>query len=345
MPTTASDWMLRTNRRRARLWSSRSNTFSSIMRKATDQREHIAFPSAMNNLEVFRWLLDVQPIWPIDETQATPLTAREATAQWANGKEAQHALNLLTTEERAKVLRFYRPNDAKLSLGSCLLKHRAITSKCEVSWSEVVISEDSNRKPCYKPPKPDGQPLEFNVSHHGTLVALVGCRGNEVKLGVDIVRMNWDKDYATVMREGFQAWANTYEAVFSEREIKDIADYVAPKHVDPQEMIRSKLRHFYAHWCLKEAYVKMTGEALSASWLKDLEFRNVQVPSPSAQKANDWGQTCGNVEIWFHGNRVNDVQLEIQAFRDDYMIATASSSVDFSLSAFKELDLEKDVYP
>ena len=307
---------------------------------------------AMDGPKVFRWVLDVQPLWPtpLDGTNGLQPSAREATARWASGKEAQHALSLLASEEQAKVLRFYRPSDAKLSLASCLLKHRAIATTCEVPWSEATISEDSNRKPCYKPSDPKGKILEFNVSHHGTLVALVGCPGKAVRLGVDIVRMNWDKDYATVLKEGFQSWARTYDAVFSDREVQDIAHYVAPKHDDLQDTIRAKLRHFYAHWCLKEAYVKMTGEALLAPWLKDVEFRNVQVPLPTnhavdgALEVNLWGQTCADVEIWAHGNRVTDVQLEIQAFRDDYMIATASSHTGAKFSAFKELDLEKDVY-
>ena len=308
---------------------------------------------AMNRPEVFRWVLDVQSLWPTppDGTNGLQPSGREATARWASGKEAQHALGLLTSEEQAKVLRFYRPSDAKLSLASCLLKHRAIATTCEVPWSEATIGEDSNRKPCYKPSNPKGNTLEFNVSHHGTLVALVGCSGKAVRLGVDIVRMNWDKDYATVMKEGFQSWARTYESVFSDREVQDIAHYEAPKHDDVQDTIRAKLRHFYAHWCLKEAYVKMTGEALLAPWLKDVEFRNVQVPLPTAlvvdgaPEVNPWGQTCTDVEIWAHGNRVTDVQLEIQAFRDDYMIATASSHIGANFSTFKELDLEKDVYP
>ena len=308
---------------------------------------------AMDGPEVFRWVLDVQTLWPTppDGPDHLQPSGREATARWANGKEAQYALNLLTSDEQAKVLRFYRPSDAKLALASCLLKHRAIATTCAVPWSEATIGEDSNRKPCYKPTSPGGKAVEFNVSHHGSLVALVGCPGKDVKLGVDIVRMNWDKDYAGVMREGFESWARTYEAVFSDREVEDIAHYAAPTHDDVQDTIRAKLRHFYAHWCLKEAYVKMTGEALLAPWLKDVEFRNVQVPLPTgvavdgAQEADFWGQTCKEVEIWAHGDRVTDVQLEIQAFRDDYMIATASSHIGAEFTAFKELDLEKDVYP
>jgi len=302
----------------------------------------------MNENKVYRWLLDVDPLWLTSVDKREP--AREATARWITGESAHAALNLLPSDERARVLRFYRPIDAKLCLGSFLLKHRAIATTCGIRWSEAVISEDSNRKPCYKPVDPEGRTLEFNVSHHGTLVALVGFPGSEVKLGVDIVRMNWEKDCAMVMKDGFQAWANIYEMVFSDREINDIAAFQPPLESDSQEKIKAQLRHFYAHWCLKEAYVKMTGEALLASWLKDLEFRNVQVPLPNsqlqhgAQQDGDWGQTCTDVETWFHGNRVNDVKLEIQAFGEDYMVATASSNVDVSLSAFEELDLERHVY-
>lgn len=302
----------------------------------------------MDGPTVFRWLLDVQSLWP--SSPGGPESAK-ATAHWATGVDATFALQLLAPHERAKVLRFYRPSDARLSLGSCLLKRRAITHTCEISWSEVVISEDSNRKPCYKPKDSNAKALEFNVSHHGSLVALVGSPGKSARLGVDIVQINWERDYLKVMEVGFEAWANVYEMVFSKREIKDIAGFMPPEQLDSQEEIRAKLRHFYAHWCLKEAYVKMTGEALLFSGIKDLEFRSVQVPLPASQllqatqKTVEWGQRCSEIEIWFRGERVTDVKLEIEAFREDYMIATASSNTDVPLATFKELNIEQDLYP
>jgi len=302
----------------------------------------------MDELGAFRWILDVEPLWP---SPSEPVETAKATAHWATGKATSDALNVLRPEERTKVLRFYRPSDAKLALASCLLKYRAIVDTCEVAWSDVVISEDNNRKPCYKPLGSNTKALEFNVSHHGMLVALVGCPGNAVRLGVDVVQMNWERDYPRVLKDGFGAWANVYEMVFSEREIKDIAGYVPPAQLDPHSEIGAKLRHFYAHWCLKEAYVKMTGEALLAAWLKELEFRNVQVPlpcsqlPPDAQTSGEWGQTCTDIEIWFRGNRVTDVKLEIQAFREDYMVATASSTIGMRFSEFQQLSLDSDVYP
>ena len=294
----------------------------------------------MDDVKIFRWLLDVANIWPAsDNAPPNPKT----TELWGSGLEVKKALESLPAHEQAKALRFYHVRDAKLSIVSSLLKHKAIVDTCNVSWKDSIVGEDSNRKPCFKPTDPAKPKMEFNVSHHGMLVALVGCAGEKTKLGVDIVQMNWAKDYPMVVKGGFEKWANTYEMVFSDREISDVVQYSLPGPSDHQEDIRVKLRHFYAHWCLKEAYVKMTGEALLAPWLKDLEFRKVNVPDPS--QTGQFGQICSDVEIWFRGSRVTDLKMELQAFGEDYMIGTASSNINASLSPFHEITVENDVYP
>lgn len=305
-----------------------------------------------DKLNVFRWLLDVQNLWPLppDHKDHQLGSAFPSTAKWADGADAKKALGSLPSDEKAKVMRFYFPKDAKLSLASNLLKHRAITHACHIAWSDAFISEDHNRKPCYKPRSPNASKMEFNVSHHGTLVALIGCTGETQKLGIDIVQLNWDKDYAAVVKEGFSAWVKVYETVFSDREVADIIAYSLPGLSDPREQIKSKLRHFYAHWCLREAYVKMTGEALLAPWLKDLEFRNVRVPLSASQlpeksDRGEWGQTCPVHEIWLKGTKLTAIKMELQAFGEEYMLATAVSEPNALLSPFKELDLKRDVLP
>jgi 4'-phosphopantetheinyl transferase len=289
--------------------------------------------------EVFRWLLNVEERWPALDASGKVTTS---TKEWGSSKDVEPTLDRLPPEEKAKVLRFHFIRDAKLCLGSFLLKHHAIALVCNLSWAETVISEDENRKPCYKATDPNGQTLEFNVSHHGTLVAMVGCTGHKTKMGVDVVQMNFEKDFAAVKLDkgGFSGWVKTYELVFSDREIAEISGYTTPAASDFRVEIKAKLCHFYAHWCLKEAYVKMTGEALLASWLKDLEFRNVQVPLPSSQlqsKENpgDWGQISTDTEIWFRGSRVTDVKMELQAYGEDYMIATAISDPSVPLPCFQ----------
>ncbi|KAL9103881.1 MAG: hypothetical protein Q9163_001118 [Psora crenata] len=297
----------------------------------------------MSHIQVLCWLLDVEPLWAMPFEGAEPF---KSTERWALGQESRDALNLLSADEKAKVLKFYRHTDAKLCLGSCLLKRRAISKFCDIAWDDVILSEDENRKPCYQPKDPAGRNLQFNVSHHGTLVALIGCSDQRIQLGVDIVRMNWEKDYSSVMKDGFEKWTGVYGTVFSDREIRDIAHYVPPEQVRGDEEIRAKLRHFYTHWCLKEAYVKMTGEALVAKWLRELEFRNVRVPlAAEGCDGDEWGQTCSDIETWFKGTRVEDVKLEIRAFRGDYMIATAVSDINTTLGAFRVLRVEQDVYP
>ena len=295
---------------------------------------------AMSEALVFRWLLDVDKLW------TTPLGGDEpfrSTETWATGEDAQYALDLLTPDEKSKVLRFYRHNDAKLSLGSCLLKRRAVVETCAVPWEDVVISQDSNKKPFYRPKCSDDPTLEFNVSHHGTLVALAGCSGNHTRLGVDIVKINWERDFPKVQEIGFEAWADVYEMVFSDQEVADITSYMPAEQEGEAELVRARLRHFYVHWCLKEAYIKMTGKGLLEDWLKELEFRNVKVPAVAVE--GEWGEICSHVEIWFSGEMIKGVSLEIQAFREDYMIATCASTVQITLDAFNVRDIERDVYP
>ena len=301
----------------------------------------------MDDPPVFRWLLDVNHLW---SSPAIAGSKGQSTADWANGHDARKALDLLSSDEQAKVLRFYHIRDAKLCLGSSLLKRSAITKTCQVSWREIVVGEDHNRKPCFKPITPTDTPIEFNVSHHGTLVALVGCAGRLRKLGVDIVQVNFERDAPAVKKDGLRAWLQVYEVVFSDREIADMDEQPPSDGSDMDRWILAKLRNFYAHWCLKEAYLKMVGEALLASWLKDLEFLNVQVPSPvsyAEQGAtnNAWGQICTNNEIWLKGKRLTDVKMELQAYGTDYMIATAVSESSASLSSFTVLDVMHDVYP
>ena len=233
----------------------------------------------MVNELIFRWILDIAPLWPSSSEDGK----RELTQHhWASVETSQDALKFLSSAEREKVLKFYFASDAKLCLGSCLLKRKAVSDTCAIPWSGVVIGQDSNKKPCFKPEQPLGRGLEFNVSHHGSLVALVGCEGQSVQLGVDVVKIDFEKDYSHVKKQGFSDWASTYESGFSDREMEDVVRFMAePTAADqtPQDVVRAQVRNFYAHWCLKEA-------SRTVSWLTQLEFRNVQAPDSSAKTDN-----------------------------------------------------------
>ncbi|KEF52136.1 uncharacterized protein A1O9_11762 [Exophiala aquamarina CBS 119918] len=143
---------------------------------------------------------------------------------------------------------------------------------------------------------------------------------HQVRLGIDIACADEDKrtpkDMTTQAK--FDEWVDIFGEMFSERERRDMRH--APVHMPVAEreegawdtessssssegrgatteaarlrrareneakVTQLKLRRFYAYWALKEAYIKMVGEGLLASWLKELEFLDVTAPvSPSAR--------------------------------------------------------------
>ena len=150
-----------------------------------------------------------------------------------------------------------------------------------------------------------------------------------IRLGVDIACTNEDKrtpkDLNTQAK--FDEWIEIFAEMFSDRERRHMRQQ--PIHVpvkeraegdwsdsDPSSAASSprnakgesgvsredtatsfqmKLRRFYAYWALKEAYIKMIGEGLLASWLRELEFLEVHAPPPPPLGASQSQQ--GRVSI------------------------------------------------
>ncbi|RDW77790.1 hypothetical protein BP6252_05843 [Coleophoma cylindrospora] len=126
-----------------------------------------------------------------------------------------------------------------------------------------------------------------------------------------------------------------------------------PVPIDTNVIIDAKLRRFYAFWCLREAYVKMTGEALLAPWLRDLEFRDVQPPAPCAEPEDSGslavGETLAELNIFFKGRPVKDVEMDLVAIGSHYMISAvirAAQTADKEravLGLWEHLELDRDV--
>ncbi|SPQ19113.1 34ca389c-8ae4-4091-bf6b-85b2f43f50b9 [Thermothielavioides terrestris] len=122
----------------------------------------------------------------------------------------------------------------------------------------------------------------------------------------------------------------------------------------PEQTMDAKLRAFYALWALREAYVKLTGDALVAPWLHELEFVDFRPPWPAAaplgaaaaaaaaaREGQGQGQESGgpggeeeeepevepevvrSTEIRFRGRKVEDVNMCLRSMGPDYMVATA----------------------
>lgn len=254
-------------------------------------------------------------------------------------------MKTISTEEQAKAKKFFFIKDGRLSLGSSLLKRLFIVRTLAVPWNEVTFSRighEKHGKPCYVPDGQRAPTVDFNVSHQAGLVALVGCAAADAFIGVDITCVNERNDKRMFEKEGFESFVDMHEEVFSR------ADLEAMKAASGS--LEDKIRTFYAYWALKEAYVKLEGEALLANWLQETEFRNVQVPAPmTGSELEKQSPETSVIEVWFRGERQHDVDMFLAPFEDNYLIATAAKKPKGSrfagLPAMKILDLEEDIMP
>jgi 4'-phosphopantetheinyl transferase len=229
--------------------------------------------------------------------------------------------------------------------------------------------------------------VDFNVSHQAGVVSLIATVGAEgVSVGTDVVCVNErvKHDYEHIDKKGFFDWVDIYADVFADSEVSfmklgpvDVGTAVngyerdalsrcqwrgrklhirtgeGKEEMESDVVITAKLRRFYAMWCLRETYVKMTGEALLAPWLKELEISNVQTPTPRlnsvGERSLEEGDRTTAFRIHFKEKLVTDVVIELTALGKDYIVGGAvkmTPGVDRAALAMREwqrLDLEKDV--
>jgi 4'-phosphopantetheinyl transferase len=224
-----------------------------------------------------------------------------------------------------------------MSLASQLLKHYVVAKGLGIPWSSTTLTRDANKKPVYLTPSGE-EPVYFNVSHQAgivTLVAVTGYAKGPVEAGVDVVCVSEreKRDHQMIKDEGWHRFVDVHSDVFGRSESGYLKNDLLlsgrsalPARPTPDEVTDFKLRNFYALWCLREAYVKMTGEALLAPWLKDLEFHRFQAPKPAVlfeQGVGDAAETITQHEVLFKGAKVDDANICLRSLGKDYMTCTA----------------------
>ncbi|KAI1432422.1 phosphopantetheinyl transferase [Xylaria sp. CBS 124048] len=309
---------------------------------------------ASSKVEVIQYLVDTRKLWPA----ATKTKDLET--------EASHALALLTPDERSRVLKYYFVADAKMSLASHLLKHWVVSKYCSVPWWETKLSIATNGKPIFKDAV-GRQPVVFNVSHQAGLVALVAVHSgdaahagdsSDVDIGVDIVCVSerQSRDQQMIRNEGWAKFVDLHSDVFGRTEAAylktGLAALPAYAALTTEDSRRDyKLRTFYTLWCLREAYVKMTGEALLAEWLGDLIFQAFEPPEPGvvfAQTEDDEPkQVIRKHDVIFKGSEVKDANICLRSLGADYMTCTAvrtparkEDALSWELGPFKFLSID-----
>jgi 4'-phosphopantetheinyl transferase len=276
----------------------------------------------------------------------------------SNTTQASRALDLLSSTERAAVLRYFQLNDAKMSLASHLLKRYVISRYADVPWDEATATRNEKGKPIYL--ASDGrEPLAFNVSHQAGMLALAAVAGYEggngkVDVGVDVVSPTERRERDLKMieedgrgneKQGWIRFVKLHEEVFAD----DEADYLKSDALlegwkDGEgngDALDYRLRCFYTLWCLREAYIKMTGDALLAEWLKSLSFEQFRPPQGAMGLVEHF-------DIWFKLKKVKDARMRLKGMGKDYMVGTAvrtpdkpSDALNWRISEFQELELDE----
>nr|POF07131.1 isoform 2 of l-aminoadipate-semialdehyde dehydrogenase-phosphopantetheinyl transferase [Quercus suber] len=345
------------------------------------------------------WLLDTRTLWEGSHITDHP--------------QALQALSLISFEEQKTIKGKLFIADAKMSLGSALLKRLFVSKTLGIPWKDVRLARKGNKqhgKPCSVDEMGRiTEGIDFNVSHQNGLVTLIGWNGrkhhkysphghitgvisptqrkDEIMVGVDIVSVNERETAAnTIDSEGFDGWVDIYNFVFSDTELWEMKydvdkvvlldgttvskeelgrhDRCIARHTDlrcttaagqditfsSELLIEAKLRRFYTYFCYKEAYIKLAGEALLAPWLRQLEFCNVRSPRPGTvprcSTHGTWGEEVDDVEVRMNGRTISNVRMKIQAFEEEYMIATSVQGnhvADVQVPAFRNLDIDRDI--
>lgn len=281
-------------------------------------------------------------------------------------------LETLRPAEQEAVKRYYHAADRRMSLASHLLKYLYIHHACGVPWKDIVFSRTAppEHRPYYDSPSTK---VEFNVSHQASMTILAGTIAPDPtqieqlasagvshllpRLGIDITCVNERKPIKSFKE--LREYVDIFSEVFSPSELNDMkspqlafnravnsglakafTSAEGEKVLSESDLVRFGLRLFYSYWALKEAYVKLTGEALLAPWLRVLEFTNVVPPDPvnplpAAKPRADcgpedmprsprkWGSPYTGVIVSKDGQQLKDVRIELVAFESDYIVATA----------------------
>ncbi|ETK84787.1 hypothetical protein L915_10290 [Phytophthora nicotianae] len=178
----------------------------------------------------------------------------DVSAWDSTSEEWRRLLLQLPDHEQKQVMRFMFAKDQKLALASRLLQRQLIHELFGVKYDTIAIARTPENKP-YWNRLGNLAPISwnYNVSHHGTVVAIAS--DSRALVGVDVVRLTDRPHRKTSIEEFFRAFAD---------------------HFNPGEWeyIRGatdedgRYTRFYRLWSLKEAYIKAVGIGLGFSLLR-----------------------------------------------------------------------------
>ena len=220
------------------------------------------------------------------------LTGDQATEIWtcslAHLREYRSRLhNLLTAAEQERCQRYRQQDDRDRYMGGRALTKLAVARFCQTPLADVSIAVQESGKPFVLLANEHLPVPGISISHAGELVVVAISLANDV--GVDVELLHHDVNI---------------------RELADVvchADEIADIYSASDKTVTQK---FYAYWVLKEAYLKATGDGLSAD-ARSVLFR-IDPASPVRLAQGLANQADGNWEFY------------LSQYDDQHMMALAT---------------------
>ncbi|KAF1327789.1 L-aminoadipate-semialdehyde dehydrogenase-phosphopantetheinyl, partial [Globisporangium splendens] len=194
-------------------------------------------------------------------------------SDWQPGsREWDAALQFLPPHEQHKVQRFAFAKDQRLALGSRVLQRKLIQELFrQVPMAQIDIQRTPESKPYWRRGSSangdvDGMCADalaswnYNVSHHGTVVAIVAHP--HALVGVDVVQVSERPNAKTTSIDDF---FRAFESYFNTSEWN---------YIRCSSDVNEQYERFYRLWSLKEAYIKAVGIGLGFSLLRAEFFFN-----------------------------------------------------------------------
>ncbi|TYZ60171.1 hypothetical protein PybrP1_012080 [[Pythium] brassicae (nom. inval.)] len=247
---------------------------------------------------------DAATRWFVDVSAWTP-----ASAEW------QRALEQLPSLEQQQVARFMFAKDQRLALGSRLLQRHLIASQIQMhrqppTLARIDIRRTPERKPFWWRDGSDSAAADvspcwnFNVSHHGALVAIASHPRRLV--GVDVVQLSErPRGLARDFFRAFERHFNAREWQFIRSAVSGDSEGSRNRDEDSDD---GQFERFYTLWSLKEAYIKAVGIGLG------FELLRAEFAFSAAQQR--W-------QLWLDGALAADWTFEATQLDDAHLVSVA----------------------